>query len=100
MGLGIAGQILRVNLSQGSHSVEQPDEAWYRSYQGGRGLISYYLYKEVPAGADPFGPENKIIYATGPLTGEPFGGAGRNSVGAKSPLTGAYGYRETVGSAS
>jgi aldehyde:ferredoxin oxidoreductase len=97
MSLGITGNILRVDLTQAKYSIETPDEAWYRTYQGGRGLISYYLYKEVPAGIDPLGPENKIIYATGPLTGEPFGGSGRNSVGAKSPLTGAYGDGEAGG---
>lgn len=97
MGLGVTGKILRVNLSKRTHSVDEPNEAWYRMYQGGRALIAYYLYKEVPAGADPLGPDNKIIFATGPLTGEPFGGAGRNSVGAKSPLTGAYGDGEAGG---
>ncbi|EGL82815.1 aldehyde ferredoxin oxidoreductase [Caldalkalibacillus thermarum TA2.A1] len=97
MSLGINGKILRVNLTQGTHAIDRPDEAWYRMYHGGRGLIAYYLYKELKPGIDPLGPDNKLIFAAGPLTGEPFGGAGRNSVGAKSPLTGAYGDGEAGG---
>ena len=60
-------------------------------------IISYFLLKEVPAGADPLGPENKLIFAAGPLTGLPVAGSGRNSVGAKSPLTGFYGDGEVGG---
>lgn len=98
MAYGYNGQILRVNLSKNSISVEQPDENFYRTYLGGRGLISYYLLKELDPGTDPLGPENKLIFAAGILTGTPVAGGGRNSVGAKSPLTNAYGESEAGGS--
>jgi aldehyde:ferredoxin oxidoreductase len=97
MPYGYNGKILRVNLSTGSITVETPDEKFYRTYFGGRALIAYYLLKELKDGIDPLGPENKFIVATGPLTGAPYAGAGRNSVGAKSPLTGAYGDAEGGG---
>ncbi|MGE5559956.1 MAG: aldehyde ferredoxin oxidoreductase family protein [Chloroflexota bacterium] len=88
---------MRVNLTRGEVTVEHPEEQFYRTYLGGRGLIAYYLLKEVPAGADPLGPDNKVIFAAGPVTGAPIAGSGRNSVGAKSPLTGFYGDGEGGG---
>lgn len=97
MPYGYTGKILRVNLSEKTISMEEPEEFFYRKYWGGRGLISYYLLKELPKGADPFGPENVLVFAAGPLTGAPFAGSGRNSVGARSPLTGGYGDSEAGG---
>ena len=94
---GYNGKILRVNLSSGTTSVDEPDESFYRYYFGGRGFISYFLLKEVPRGADPLGADNKLIFAAGPITGLPVAGSGRNSVGAKSPLTGYYGDGEVGG---
>lgn len=97
MPYGYNGKILRVNLSSGKISREEPGEAFYRKYLGGRGLISYYLLKELAPRIDPLGPENKLIFAAGVVTGAPAGATGRNSVGAKSPLTGAYGDAEVGG---
>lgn len=94
---GINNKILRVDLDTGSIAVEEPGEGFFRQYFGGRGLIAHYLLKEVPKGTDPLGPENLFIMSAGPLTGAPFAGAGRHSVGAKSPLTGAYGDGEAGG---
>ncbi len=97
MPLGYNGKILRVNLSDGSHSVEEPSEVWYRTYFGGRGFNAYFLMKELKPGVDPLGPENKLVFSLGPITGHPVSGNGRNSVGAKSPLTGAYGEGDVGG---
>lgn len=94
---GYNGKILRVNLSNQSFIIEEPGEEFYKVYVDGRGFIIYTLLKEVPPGADPLGPENKLVFALGPLTGHPFPGSGRNSVGAKSPLTGAYEESEAGG---
>jgi len=91
------GKILRVNLSKKKVSSETLEESFYRRYFGGRGLIAYYLLKELKPRIDPLGPENKLIFACGPVTGAPVSGSGRNSVGAKSPLTGAYGEAEAGG---
>ncbi len=97
MPCGYNGKILRVNLSQGEISVQQPGENFYRRYLGGRGFVSYYLLTELEPGGEPLSPENKLIFAAGVVTGAPVGGCGRNSVGAKSPLTGAYGDAEVGG---
>ncbi len=94
---GYQGKILRVDLTAGTIGVEEKDEEFYRKYWGGRGIIAYYLLNEVPQGADPLGPENVLVFAAGPMTGLPMAGSGRNSVGAKSPLTGGYGDAEGGG---
>ncbi len=94
---GYNGKILRVNLSTRQVSTEEPTEGYYKTYLGGRGFIVHTLLKEVPRGVDPLGPENKLIFALGPITGHPFPGSGRNSVGAKSPLSGGYGESEAGG---
>jgi aldehyde:ferredoxin oxidoreductase len=94
---GYNGKILRVNLSTRQVSTEEPAEEYYKTYLGGRGFIVHTLLKEVPRGADPLGPENKLVFALGPITGHPFPGSGRNSVGAKSPLSGGFGESEAGG---
>ncbi len=77
--------------------METPDEGFYRRYMGGWNFIAYYLLKEIPRGADPLGPENVLVFATGAITGAPIGGAGRSHVGAKSPLTGGFGESDVGG---
>jgi aldehyde:ferredoxin oxidoreductase len=94
---GYNGKILRVDLTNGTTSVEEPGEDFYRQYLGGSGFIGYYLTKELKGGEDPLGPDNRLIFATGPLTGVPLSGMGRNSVGAKSPLTHGIGNAEVGG---
>ncbi len=97
MEFGYSGKILRVNLSNDKISIEHPEEIFYRKYIGGEGFVAYYLLKELKPNIDPLGPENKLIFATGPITGVSIAGAGRNSVGAKSPLTNGFGESEVGG---
>ncbi len=85
---GYCGKIMRVNLSETTISVETPDDGFYRKYLGGVGFVSYFVPREIDQGIDPLGPDNKLVFALGPLTGIPLSGSGRNCVGAKSPLTG------------
>ncbi|MFX1304710.1 MAG: aldehyde ferredoxin oxidoreductase family protein [Promethearchaeota archaeon] len=94
---GYSNNILRVNLTIEKISIENPDELFYRRYVGGEGLVAYYLLKELKVGIDPLSIDNKLIFATGPLTGFAIPGTGRNSVGAKSPLTGGFGEAEVGG---
>ncbi len=91
MPYGYAGRILHVNLTDGSLSIEQPDEVFYRRYMGGSALAMHYILSEVPAGADPLGPENVLVVSVGVLTGAPISGQSRVMVNAKSPLTGGIG---------
>ena len=97
MAYGYSGKILRVDLSSREVSTEEPDDAFYRHYIGGRGFVGYYLLKELKPKMDPLGPDNKLIFATGVITGGRIGGSGRNSAGAKSPLTMGYGEAEAGG---
>ncbi len=82
------GKVLRVDLTAGTCAVEALNEAWANDYIGGRGLASKYLVDEVSPQVDPMGPENKLIMATGPLTGTYGAANGRYMVVTKSPLTG------------
>jgi aldehyde:ferredoxin oxidoreductase len=84
---GYAGAVLRVDLTRGAVIREKINEKVYRRYLGGSGFVAYYLWKELAGGIDPLGPENKLVIATGPVTGTPIMGSGRHSLGAKSPLT-------------
>ncbi len=97
MSFGYSGKFLRVDLSNGKVYVEERDEAFYRRYFGGRCVIAYHLLRELKPGIDPLSPENLLIFAPGVITGAPIAGSGRSSVGAKSPLTDAYGEAEAGG---
>ncbi|MBN1191825.1 MAG: aldehyde ferredoxin oxidoreductase family protein [Dehalococcoidales bacterium] len=94
---GYNGRILRVNLTDKSLKVEPLAYELARRYIGGAGFIAYYLWKELRGGIDALGPENKIIFALGPVTGLSLPGASRFCVGAKSPLTGGIAKSESGG---
>ena len=83
------GKILRVDLTKGTVKVEPTNMEWAQAYIGSRGLGTKYLVEELDAMVDPLSPENKIIWATGPLTGTMASTGGRYTVITKSPLTGA-----------
>ncbi len=84
-----AGKILRVNLTAGTVKSEPLNMQWARDYIGSRGLGTKYLVEEVDATVDPLSADNKIIWATGPLTGTMASTGGRYTVITKGPLTGA-----------
>lgn len=87
---GYGGQILRVDLSSGKISKELTPAELARDLIGGRGFGIYFLLKEVPKGADPLGPENKIFISTGPMSGMLIPGGGKCDWTTKAPLTGGY----------
>ena len=84
-----AGKILRVNLTTGTIKTEPLNMEWARAYIGSRGLGTKYYTSEVDPKIDPLAPENKLIWATGPLTGTMASTGGRYTVITKGPLTGA-----------
>jgi len=84
-----AGKILRVNLTAGTVKSEPLNMEWAHAYLGSRGLGSKYLISEIDPKVDPLSPENKLIWATGPLTGTMASTGGRYTVITKGPLTGA-----------
>lgn len=88
---GYAGQVLYVNLTDGSMQKKSLQRDFALKYIGGRGFSSRILGDELNAGTDPFSPENIVILAAGPLNDTPTPLASRLTVAAKSPLTGALG---------
>jgi aldehyde:ferredoxin oxidoreductase len=84
-----AGKILRVNLTAGTCKSEPLNMDWARAYLGSRGLATKYIVEEVDPKVDPLSAANKIIWATGPLTGTMASTGGRYTVVTKGPLTGA-----------
>ncbi|MCK4502878.1 MAG: aldehyde ferredoxin oxidoreductase family protein [Desulfuromonadales bacterium] len=85
---GWHGKILRVNLTAGTCEVEALNENWAKEYIGGRGLGTKYFVEEVAADIDPLSTDNKLIMATGPLTGTYGAANSRYMVITKSPLSG------------
>ncbi len=88
---GWHGKFLRVNLSNGEITTQSFDEDFARKYLGGRGFAAKILWDELKPGIDPLGPENKLVFAIGPLTGMALPSSSKIVVAAKSPLTGGYG---------
>ncbi|SVB89760.1 uncharacterized protein METZ01_LOCUS242614, partial [marine metagenome] len=87
--MGWTGKILRVDLGAGTCASEPLNMEWAQDYMGQRGLATKYLIEETDPKVDPLSPENKMIFATGPLTGTIAPTSGRWSVVCKGPLTGA-----------
>lgn len=88
---GYNGKISRVNLSTGKVSTEELTEADARRYLGGRGLAVKILFEELEAGIDPLGPDNKLVFATGPFASTGYPLNSRWLAAGKSPLTGIWG---------
>ena len=95
--LGYNGKILRVNLTDGTTTTEALDELFCRRYIGGAGFVIYYLWKELKPGIDPLSPDNKLVFALGPVSGLQLPGSARNCVGTKSALTGSIAKAEAGG---
>ena len=82
-------KILRIDLTNGKVKVEPLNMEWAQQYLGQRGLATKYLSEEIDPKVDPLSPANKLIFATGPLTGTAASTGGRYSVVTKGPLTNA-----------
>jgi len=80
-------KIARVNVNTEETTYEEISRDSKYFLLGARGLTSKIIVDEVPPLCDPLGEENKLIIATGLLTGSPFPCSGRTSVGGKSPVT-------------
>jgi len=96
--LGYMNRLLHVDLSRMSFETCELDQDDARDYIGGSGLAAKILYDETDGGTDPLGPENVIIFMTGPYTGTRALSSSRHVVVAKSPLTGLFGEANSGGS--
>jgi len=94
---GYTGKILRINLTDQTAREEELSLEVAKDYIGGAGFGIKYLFDEVPAGTDPLGSDNKLIFAPGPFSGTTVPCASRMAVTGKSPLTGAVGMALTGG---
>lgn len=88
---GWTGRFLRVNLTRGKAVVDQYDPSIAKDFLGGRGFAVKILWDELQPGIDPLSPDNRLVFAAGPLTGWSLPSSGKLVVAAKSPLTGGYG---------
>ncbi len=79
-------KILRVNMNKLETTLEDLPADY--ATLGGRGLTSTIVAAEVPPTCHPLGPNNKVVFAPGIVTGTKAPSSGRLSVGGKSPLTG------------
>ena len=79
-------KILRINMTDRTATYEDVPDKY--KYLGGRGLTSSIIYDEVDPTCHPLGPNNKLVFAPGIVTGTNAPTSGRVSVGGKSPLTG------------
>lgn len=80
--------ILRINLNSGEINKEEFDPVELRKWVGGNGTALKILYDEVKPEVKPLSPENKLIFAAGPLNGTRAPGTGIFEVATKGPLTG------------
>jgi len=91
MASGHMGRILRVNLTEGEFTTDPLPKRWKKEFIGGDGFGAKILFEEVPAHIDPLSEKNKLIIATGPITGTLWPMSGRTVFISKAPLTGIWG---------
>jgi aldehyde:ferredoxin oxidoreductase len=94
---GYMGKVLRVDLGAEELHDEPLNEEYARAFVGGSGLAARIIYDMIGSDTDPLGPENPLIFMTGPLVGTATPSAGRCSVSALSPLTRIWGEANTGG---
>jgi aldehyde:ferredoxin oxidoreductase len=88
---GYAGKLLHVDLGSGRIYSEELKARFAADYLGGSGLAARYLYDWLDASTNPLGPENSLVFLTGPLDGTGAPSSGRFVVCARSPQTGLWG---------
>ena len=88
---GYFGKQLRISLDSKEILKENIDASILRKYLGGAGYAARVLYDEIPKGTNPLSPENKLMFATSPLTANRIPGGGSIMLCFKSPLTNAWG---------
>jgi len=84
-------KIAYIDLDRENITLEPIPMEWRRKFIGGRGLDAYLLYRHIPKGCDPLGPDNVVIVSAGLLVGTLASSGSRTHIAAKSPLTGLMG---------
>jgi aldehyde:ferredoxin oxidoreductase len=94
---GIFNKMYSVNLTTKEIKTINLGDEVYQKYLGGRGLGVKLFTDSTKPDIDPLGPENKMVFTTGPITGTSVPTSGRMSLVTKSPLTGGIFYSNTGG---
>ena len=94
---GYMGKLLIVDLTSGQLREEPLNPSWTRAFVGGAGYAARYLYDELGPDTDPLGPDNTLVFMTGPLVGTRAPSCGRYEVCALSPQTGLWGESNSGG---
>ncbi len=94
---GYIGKVLHIDLTHSKGRVEDLKEEWADQFIGGSGLGTKYLYEMTDETTNPLGPENPLIFMTGPFTGTSVPLSGRHAVVSRSPLTGIFGESDVGG---
>lgn len=94
---GYMGKLLVVDLTRGELLDEPLDPTWAHDFVGGAGYAARYLYDELGPDTDALGPDNTLMFMTGPLVGTRAPSCGRHEVCAISPLTGIWGESNSGG---
>jgi len=94
---GYTGKTLVANLSQDKITIQPTNEEFAATYIGGSGYACRFLLDHLTSSTDPLGPENLLVFATGPLVGTAAPNAGRHVVCARSPLTRLWGESNSGG---
>jgi aldehyde:ferredoxin oxidoreductase len=81
------GYDLEIDLSRGGIDRVETDPRLMELYLGGQGTAAKLLWDRVPPEAEPFSPENLLIFSSGLLNATPVPGATRTSVNTFSPQT-------------
>ena len=89
---GLTGKLLRVDLTRLQVKTEPTPAALFKQAIGARGVGVHMLYHELAPQTDPLGPDNKLIFLTGPLEGTLAPGSNKITVTFRSPLTGTYSF--------
>jgi aldehyde:ferredoxin oxidoreductase len=97
MPFGYTGNILHVDLTKRELTIENPPEAFYRTYVGGGAMGLYYILKGMEPGTDALSPGNILTFMCSVVTGVPVSGQSRINVNAKSPTSGAIGDSQAGG---
>ncbi len=87
---GYMGKLLRVDLSRRTARAEAIEERLFRALLGGRGVAAWYYWREIGRAVDPLGPDNKLLFFTGPLTGLALPSTTKFQLATRSPETRQY----------
>lgn len=90
-------RLLHLDLTAGRTWDDPLNPQYASDMVGGSGLAARYLYDLVDERTDPLGPDNPLLFMTGPLVGTVMPSAGRYSVCALSPATGLWGEANSGG---